>query len=82
MNMEMRSSSKLNSQEQELYKKALSKNSNLSEDDFLEFRKMALGAQGTGVKKFFEVNGMLMQSENMPKGDELRELTEDRKAGG
>lgn len=74
-------SSRLDAGEKLMYQKFAEKNPGMTEDDFYELRQLARSAHSTGAKKFYGVAGVLMEEENIPKGDDMREITEDNKAG-
>lgn len=80
MNMEM-PGSRLDAGEKLMYEKFALKNPGMTEDDFYELRQLARNAHSVGAKKFYGVAGVLMEEENIPKGDEMKETREDNKAG-
>ena len=73
--------SNMSSGEKAMYARFAAKNPGITEEDFMELRKLALSAKTQGAKRFYEVGGVLMQSGELPKGDEMKELTEDLKSG-
>ncbi len=58
--------------ERELYEKCHAKNNLITEKDWMELRRIALSAHTPGVKKFFEVAGVVM--ENKPDTDTINQL--------
>jgi len=72
--MEMRpniESSKLTPTEIGLYKQFVVKNPGITEEDFLELRKFAVGAS-PAVQEFYKVNNVLMQEK--PDDDEKNQI--------
>lgn len=69
----------MSSAEKELYNKFSERNPGMTESDFMELRAGALTARSMGAKKFYQAGGVLL--EEVPKGDEMRELVEDNRAG-
>jgi len=63
----------LNPQEEGLYQKCLTKNPGLSIEAFKELREKALSIKNPEAKKFYEVNGILMQE--MPDEDAKKEMS-------
>ena len=66
-----------NAIENALFAKAKEKNPSLTEEEFSAKREDALSRANAGDHKLVEGAGILM--EELPKGDELKELTEDQR---
>lgn len=69
--MEQMPNSPLNPLEESMYEKFVSKNPGVTKEDFKELRGLALN-KGGGVKKFFALNGVVM--EESPAPEELHEM--------
>jgi hypothetical protein len=70
--MEGAPKSKLSGQELALFKNLQRTEPNLTEDDFIELRELALQKVSPGIKKFFSKHGVLM--EEAPDPEEVREF--------
>ncbi len=64
--------------ENSLFNKAKELNPDLTEEQFAQKRAEALSRANAGDHVMTEVGGVLMEESEAPKGDELREINEDR----
>ncbi len=66
----------LNATEQALYEKFMQKeeNAGMLPEDFKELRDLALhGSRSSGMKKFFAVNGIIMEEKDLPSAEEIKD---------